>query len=230
MKKLATLGLAVVMLMAAVAFRSPTNAQSAGLVSSILNRMERNRRDLKSLRARISMEKYDARINDKDKYEGIVLYVPGAGRTANLRVEWQRPQREILTVSDGEYTLFRPRLKMAYVGNARSNRAKASSMLDFLSMSGQQVKARFEPIQDVYDEQLWGGVNTTHFKLVPRGGASYKYAEVWVDGSGMVVQTKVVERNDDATTVRLLDIEKNMSISPDQFRQELGADVKRVKG
>jgi outer membrane lipoprotein-sorting protein len=232
MKRFATLGLALAILVAAVAVSSPTkvDAQSAGLVSALINRMETNRRELKSLRAGIYMEKYDAHLRDKDTRGGVVLYVPGQGRNAYVRVDWQYPAKETLAVADGQYTLFRPRLNMAYRGSAGSSRAKAGGVFDFLSMSGQQIRTRFEPLQDIYEENLGGGVRATHVKLVPRGGASYKYAEVWIDGSGMPVQTKVVEKNDDATTVRLTDMQRNAGISLDQFKLQLDANVKIVKG
>lgn len=232
MRRFATLGLALAILVAAVAVSSPTNvdAQSAGLVSALINRMERNRRELTSLRAGISMEKYDARIHDKDNRSGVVLYKPGQGRSAYVRIDWQYPAKETLAVADGQYTLFRPRLNMAYRGAAGSSRAKAGGVFDFLNMSGQQIRTRFEPLQDIYEETLWGNVSTTHIKLVPKGGASYKYAEVWIDGGGMPVQTKVVEKNDDATTVRLTDMQKNAGISLDQFKLQLDGSVKIVKG
>lgn len=235
MKKLVFPGLVMVILFAILAVSAPVRvkAQNAGLISSILSRMERNRRDLKSLRADISMVKYDARIRDSDKYQGKVLYMPAVGRNAFVRIDWQSPQHETLAVSDGEYTLFRPRLNMAYIGKSSSfgsgKNTKVSGMLDFLNMSGQQVKTRFEPIQDGYDEVLWGGVSTYHFKLVPKGGASYKYAEIWVDSYGMPVQTKVVEKNDDWTAVRLTNVERNASISTDQFKLKLDGKVRIVK-
>lgn len=232
MKRFATLGLAIAVLAAAVALSSPSRveAQSAGLVSALINRMERNKRDLKSLRAGISMEKYDAHLRDSDKRGGQVLYVPGQGRNAYVRIDWQYPAKETLAVADGQYTLFRPRLGMAYKGSAASSRAKAGGIFDFLNMSGQQIRTRFEPLQDIYEENLWGGVHTTHIKLVPKAGASYKYAEVWIDGSGMPVQTKVVEKNEDATTVRLTNVERNAGISLDQFKLQLDGSVKIVKG
>lgn len=232
MKKFYSPGLVIVILMAIVALSAPpsANAQNAGLISSILNRMERNRRDLRSLRSDISMVKYDARLREHEaKVSGTVIYLPAAGRSASVRIDWLSPLRETLAVSNGEYTLFRPRLNMAYVGKTAKQRDKTKGMMDFLTMSSQQVKTRFEPLQDVYEETLWGGIGTTHFKLVPKGGASYKYAEIWVDGNGMPVQTKVVEKNDDATTIRLTNVQKNASISNDQFKLKLDGNVKIVK-
>jgi outer membrane lipoprotein-sorting protein len=234
MKKLAPLGLVVALLVGAIAVTSPTsvNAQGAGLVSSLLNNMERNRRSLTSLRANLSMEKYNAQIRDTDKYSGKVVYKPAAGRSAYVRVDWQKPLGEILAVADGQYMLYKSRINTVYVGSAKPRSGPSSKMnsaLDFLNMSRQQLVARFEPLQEIYEETLWGGVRTTHIKLVPKGGASYKYAEVWVDGNGMPIQTKVVEKNDDATTVRLTDVERNAGVSLDEFRLQLGADVKKIK-
>ncbi|HEX8071952.1 MAG TPA: outer-membrane lipoprotein carrier protein LolA [Pyrinomonadaceae bacterium] len=230
MKKYLTLGLAAVLTLATVfAAPRPASAQSAGLVSSIINRMERNRRDLRSLRASISMEKYDAQIRDTDKRVGTLLYVPGTGKSQAVRVDWRSPQ-ETLAVADGQYTLLRQRMKLAYKGDANSNRNKVSGVLGFgLNVSQAQLKSSFD-MQYIGEEALWGGVQTSHVKLVPKGKAGYSYAEVWVDGSGMPVQTKVVERNGDATTVRLMDIQRNAAINKGEFKLELGSDIKIVRG
>lgn len=224
--------LMVVMLALVAAFAGTgimANGQSAGLVSSVLNKMERNRQSLKSLRSGISMEKYNSQLRFSEKFNGVVSYVPGAGREASVRIEWRSPQHEILTVNNGKFVLFRPRLKMAYVGSSKSKGNKAGGVLEMIYMSRQQLEARFHPVQDVREETLWGDVSTIHLKLVPKGNASFKYAEIWVDGSGMPVQTKIVEKNDDATTMRLMGLEKNARISSDDFSQKLDG-VRIVKG
>ncbi len=65
---------------------------------------------------------------------------------------------------------------------------------------------------------------------MPKGNASFKYAEIWVDKGGMPVQTKIVEKNDDATTMRLSNLERNLKISTDEFVVKLDSNVKIVKG
>lgn len=206
------------------------NAQSAGLVSSVLNRMERNRQSLKSLKASLSMEKYNAQLRDKDNYQGVLVYMPASGRDALVRIEWQKPQHEILAVSNGQYTLYRPRLNMAYKGNSKSSRNKAGGVLGMMYMTRQQLEANFQPVKDVREETLWGGVSTIHLTLVPKGNSSFKYAEIWVDSSGMPVQTKIVEKNDDATTMRLSSLERNLRLPGDTFDLKLDSNVKIVKG
>jgi outer membrane lipoprotein-sorting protein len=208
------------------------NGQSAGLVSSVLNRMERNRQSLKSLKASLSMEKYNAQLRDKDSYSGWVLYVPASGRDASVRIEWQKPQHEILAVANGKYTLFRPRLNIAIVGKSGSVKGNgaAGGVLEMMYMTKQQLEARFQPVQDVREETLWGGVSTIHLTLVPKGTSSFKYAEIWVDSAGMPVQTKIVEKNDDATTMRLSGMERNIKISSEDINVKLDSNVKIVKG
>ena len=233
MKRLFPLSIVFAMLVGALfSSAKATNGQSAGLVSSVLNRMERNRQSLKSLKASLSMEKYNAQLRDKENYSGWVLYMPSTGRDASVRIEWQKPQHEILAVSKGQYTLFRPRLNQAIVGKSGSVKGKAGAggVLDMMYMSRQQLEARFQPLQDVREETLWGGVSTIHLTLVPKGNANFKYAEIWVDSSGMPVQTKIVEKNDDATTMRLSGMERNLRISSDEFVVKLDSNVKIVKG
>jgi len=209
---------------------SPTkaNAQGAGLVSSVLSRMEKNRQTLKTLRAGISMEKYNSQLHDSDTFQGMVIYVPGSGRQGSVRIDWSKPRREILAVQNGKYVIYRPSLKVVYTGN--SNKApKAGGILEMMYMSRQQLEARFQPLKDVREETLWGGVSTIHLTLVPKGNAGFKYAEIWIDNAGMPVQTKVVEKNDDSTTMRLTSLEKNIKINPDDFNVKYEGDVKVVK-
>jgi outer membrane lipoprotein-sorting protein len=235
MRKLISPVLMAPLLLATLVLSVPIAAksQTAGLVSATLSRMERNKQSLKSLRANISMQKYNAQLRDSDTYSGMVFYIPGAAGSSSafVRLEWTKPQHEILAVANGNYILYRPRLSMAYVGKTGSIKSqKDSDVLALMNMSATQLRTRFSDFEDVREESLWGGVHTTHFKATPKTAASYSYIEVWVDDSGMPVQTKMVEKNDDSTTVRLTNIDKNETIPMDQFTLKLDSSVKRVKG
>jgi len=136
MKRLVPLGLLLAVVAGVSIISSPgaANGQSAGLVSSVLNRMERNRQSLKSLKASLSMEKYNSQLRDKDQYIGSVMYMPANGRNAYVRIEWQKPRREILAVANGQYTLFRPSLNQAMRGKTGSIKGSqgAGSVLDMI--------------------------------------------------------------------------------------------------
>jgi outer membrane lipoprotein-sorting protein len=233
MRKLLPLCLIALVVSGVVFLPAPgANAQTAGLVSSLFNRMDRNKRSLKSLKANISMVKYNSQIRDTDTYKGIVLYIPATSGNAFIRLEWTSPMREILAVANGNYDLYKPRQNLVYRGktNGRVKSSRDNDVLALMSMSTAQLRAKFGELEDLRDETLWGGVWTQHFKATPKGAASYKYIEVWVDKDGMPVQTKMVEKNDDSTTVRLTNVEKNASIHMDQFKLHLDSNVKVVKG
>jgi outer membrane lipoprotein-sorting protein len=232
MKRLISSGLMLAFILSTLVIVTPTttNGQGAGLVSSVLNRLEKNRQSLKSLRAGISVQKVNSQIGSQDNYQGVVIYLPGAGRQASVRIDWSKPRQEILAVKDNKYTIYRPNQKIAYVGSANKTPDKsAGGLMEMMNMSRGQLEARFEPVKDVREETLWGGVSTIHLTLVPKGNAGYKYAEVWIDAGGMPVQTKIVEKNDDTTTMRLTGLEKNQNINKGDFDIKLDSNVKIVK-
>lgn len=231
MKRLIPAGLIAAFIFSALVFVFPatSNGQGAGLVSSVLSRMEKNRASLKTLRAGISMVKYNSQLGVEDKYNGVVIYMPTSGRQAAVRIDWSSPRREVLAVNNNKYTIYRPALRVVYTGNANGKGNSARGVMEMMNMSRQQLETRFHPVKDVREETLWGGVSTIHLTLVPKGDAGYKYAEVWIDNAGMPVQTKIVEKNDDSTTVRLTGMEKNQKISSSEFEVKLDPNTKVVK-
>jgi outer membrane lipoprotein-sorting protein len=233
MKKLFTLSLAALMLASSFAFvAKPAQAQGPALVSSILNKMDRNRRSLSSLRAALTMQKYNAQLRDYEMANGEMVYIAGQGANAKVKVEWARPARELLSVLDGQYTLYRPRLNQALVGSTKSAKgsAKVSGVLGFsMNMTGAQAKNQFN-IELAGEGTLYdGGPHVWMLKLTPKGGASYQFAEVWVDDGGMPVQTRVTEKNGDSTLVRLGNIQRNARVTPEDIKIQLPAGVKIVK-
>src|SRR5258705_3530054 len=98
MKRFVSLVLVSALIFCAAVLAAPMSAkaQGAGLVSSVLSRLEKNRASLKSLKAGITIEKYNSQIGTNDKSEGEVIYLPGSGRQASLRIDWTRPSAETL--------------------------------------------------------------------------------------------------------------------------------------
>jgi outer membrane lipoprotein-sorting protein len=235
MKKIFAPALAILMLAASLSVAPPSaSAQGPGMISSILNKMDRNRRSLGSLRASVHMQKYNAQIRTADDQFGDVQYVASKGRDANVRVDWKRPVVEMLAVSGGQYTLYRPRLNQAYRGATKTvgnGKGKAGGVLSFaLNMSGAQAKNQFN-VELVGEGSLYNGSpHVWWLKLTPRGRADFQFAEVWVTDDGMPIQTRVTEKNGDATTVRLTNIERNAAVPGSAFEIPLPAGTKIVKG
>ena len=234
MKKVFAPALAALMLLASLSVAPPrAHAQGPGLISSILNKMDRNRRTLGSMRAAVQMVKYNAQIRTSDEQYGDVAYIAGKGRDANVRVDWKRPVNELLAVSGGQYTLYRPRLNQAYQGSTRNTKGKgaAGNVLSFaFNMTGAQAKSQFD-VELVGEGELYrGSPHVWWLKFTPRGNQGFQFAEVWVADDGMPIQSRVTEKNGDTTTVRLTGIQRNARVSPDEIKIELPAGTKIVKG
>ncbi len=230
MKRFTMFGLALALVFGTAFLpASRAQAQGAGVISSVLNRMERNRRETRSLRAGITMQKYNSQLRNYEMFQGQVAYLPGSGRNVNVRVDWVKPSRQSLSVMDGKYTLFLPRQNQAMQGSANSARGKAGSVVGFaLNASAAQLKSQYNI--ELVGEGTLDGPHVWLLKLTPRGGGSFQFAEIWVGDDGMPLQTRVTERNGDSTLVRLTGIQKNARVTSDDIKIQLPSGVKIVKG
>ncbi|MBL8123205.1 MAG: outer membrane lipoprotein carrier protein LolA [Pyrinomonadaceae bacterium] len=215
-----------------VGFAAASQASAQGILSDILKRMDTNNKGLKSLRSNIKMSKHNAQLDEYDLYEGTVQYLPApAKEKIRVRIDWTKPVEEQLAVGGGKYILYRPRLKQAIVGNVDSAKgnAEAGGALAFMSMSREQLKANYD-VAYIGEETVNGSVRTWHIKLTPKSATSYKGADLWVDVNGMPVQAKVIEKNNDSTTIQLTAIDRNATVKADDFVIKPPKDTKIIQG
>ena len=208
-----------------------TETKAQGVLKEILKRMENNRNSMQTLRANVTMVKYNSQLRETDTTEGNVVYVPTKGRDALVRIDWTKPVQESLSVVKGEYVLYRPRLKQAITGNAKNAKenGKANGALAFLNMSKAELEANYS-IKYLGQENVSGGIPTWHLELIPKKAANFKSAELWVDGNGMPIQAKVIESNNDTTTVLLTNLQKNVTIDVSKIKVDIPPGTKIVKG
>jgi len=211
---------------------SATAANAQGVLSDILKRMDSNNKGLKSLKSSIKMSKHNAQLDEYDLYEGTVQYLPAPVKEQiKVRIDWAKPVVEHLAVGGGQYILYRPRLEQAIVGkvdNAKQG-AGAGGALAFMSMNRAQLKANYDVVY-IGEETVNGSVKTWHIQLTPKTATSYKGADLWVDVNGMPVQAKVVEKNNDSTTVQLTNIERNATVKGDVFAIKPPKNTKIIQG
>lgn len=208
-----------------------SNAKAqAGILGEILKRMETHRQSLSSLQAGIMMDKFNSQLGEHDVKEGTTMYLPAKGRDALVRIDWAKPLQETFSIVDKKYVIYQPRLNQAITGKVESGKKDptGTNALAFMNMSKEQLKANYE-VSYLGKEIVGGNAETWHLKLVPRSAANYKYAEIWVDGNGMPLQAKVVEQNDDATTVLLSNLNKNATINASRFKISLPRGTKIIK-
>ncbi|MCY7346502.1 MAG: outer membrane lipoprotein carrier protein LolA [Pyrinomonadaceae bacterium] len=233
MKSYSKLGLAAiaVTLFFGALVAAETKAQSA-TTNEILNRMNEHNKALSSLQASVKMDKFNSQLDEHSVTEGTAKYLPLKGRDALVRIDWTKPLEESLAVVNKQYILYRPRLKQAIIGkvdNAKSGGKGANNALAFINMSKDQLKANYTIIF-LGQENVSGGTPTWRLQLTPKTSTNYKTAELWVDGNGMPIQAKVIEGNNDATTVFLSNLQKNGTLKTDVFIIKLPKDVKKIDG
>jgi outer membrane lipoprotein-sorting protein len=209
-----------------------SEASAQDVLRKILKRMDDNNKSLISLKSNIKMEKRDSVLNETDLSEGSLSYLPGRSqKQIYVRIDWAKPIVEHLAVANGEYVLYRPKAKQAIVGkvDGAKNSAKTGGALAFMTMSKAELSANYK-VDYLGDETVSGGVNTFHLKLTPIKATTYKSADLWVDGNGMPVQAKVVEKNNDTTTILLSNVQRNATIKASDFKIDPPRDVKIVRG
>ena len=191
-------------------------------IREIERRMDTHNRALSTLRAKVTMVKTDSQLGESDTSVGTAIYAKKGTKDALVRIDWQKPE-ETLSVVDGKYFIYKPRLNLVYTGSVKGatkngSSSKASSAFAFMSMSRAELNANYDIALLSDRATLSNGTQTFHLRLTPKSKTSYQAAELWVDVDGMPVQSKIVEANNDTTTVLLSDLQKNVSLKTSNFK------------
>lgn len=205
-----------------------TAGQANAQIGSILTRIENHNKTLSSLKANVTMVKYQDQLETRDTTKGKVIYLPRKGKDPLVRLDWDNG--DAMAVVDKQYVLYKPKAGQAIVGStdkAKGN-AKAGNALAFMSMSRSQIRENYSATY-IGAEKLSDGTATDHLKLEPKAASNYTSAEVWVDADGMVIQSRITEKNNDTTTILLTGIEKNKTLNAKDFQIILPKGTKQVK-
>jgi outer membrane lipoprotein-sorting protein len=208
---------------------SARSASAQGPLGQILNRMDSFNKSLQSVQADVTMLKFNPQLNVEDKYVGSTSYLPKAKGKMYVRLDWKKPSVENMVVIGEDYKLYKPGINQVYVGKvdkAKSG-AGAGSALAFMNMSKEQLKANYTIVY--LGEETALGEKTWKLQLTPKAAASYKSAELWVAGNGMPIQAKVLEQNNDTTTVSLANIKTNETINVSIFALNIPKGAKTIK-
>jgi len=227
MNKLKRFGVAAFALFVLFGIFSVTETKAQ--LNEILKRMDDHNKSLSSLRAEVTMVKFNAQLKDSETIVGTTIYRPRPGKDALVRIDWRKPD-ESLAVIDKQYIIYRPRIPQAIIGTVDQAKgsAKAGGALSFMSMSKAQLKQNYDIVY-LNEGTLSDGTKTIHLELTPKTRQKYKNAEIWVDANGMPVQSKVMEHNGDTTTILLSKLEKNIPIAGENFKIKLPKGLKPVK-
>jgi outer membrane lipoprotein-sorting protein len=202
----------------------------AQVIEKILQRMDTHQKVLLTLSSKILMEKYNSQLAESDITEGTLVYARDGKVKRLMRVDWTKPTKESLAIVNSQFIIYRPRLNQAIVGRVDKTNGnyKIDNSLAFLRMSKSEIKSSFN-ISYLGEEKVGGGTATWHLVFKPKKPVIFKSADFWVDGNGMPIQAKIIENNNDSTTVRLSDFKKNEPINSSIFQIKLAKGTKIVK-
>lgn len=214
----------------ALSFLCVSDAAAQGELGKVLRRIEAHNKNLTTMRAGLTWAKEDTQVGVTDVKNGNIMYAKRPEKDALVRIDWTRPV-EILSVGDGKYVIFQPDNKIAYTGSAKDaakGQTKAASALSFMTMSKAELDASFDPSY-LGQGTLSDGTPVAHLKLSPKGKASFKWAELWVDVDGMPRQTKIVENNNGVSTFLITKPSKNTPLKKSDFEVKMPSDTKVTK-
>ena len=194
----------------------------------ILRRMRTHSKALQSLKADVTMVKYNAQLKVHDTTNGNISYVPKTTRhPLYVRLDWAKPFEEQLAVIGNQFELYRPRLNYVVVGNVVKT-AERTRPFNFLDMSIAQLKSEYDVVY-AGQEGISGGVKTWRLEVTPKTPAPYKTADIWVDADGMPRQVRINEQNGDTVTVLLSNIQKNVVLKAGIFKLIYPPNAKKIR-
>ena len=208
------------------------DVSAQGVLPEILKRMDTNSKSLTSLKSSVKMNKANSQLGENDLTEGDLSLIPGrTDREIFLRIDWRKPVVEHLAIAKGKYVLYKPSTNQAITGSVDSVKGsgKSGGVLAFMTMNKTQLKENYD-VKYAGEETVSSGVNTFHLVLIPKKATSYKSADLWVDTNGMPIQAKIVEKNNDTTTLLLSNIQRNVTVKAADFKISPAKGTKIVQG
>ena len=135
-------------------------------------------------------------------------------RNANFRLDWTKGAQETLSVVNGKYRLYQPRLQQVIEGKSKDVQKSgggAQSAFSLINSSAKDLKTNFDA--KFLGQEVVANIHSAYkLLLTPKTQVNFDHAEVWVNEEGMVVQFKVYEKNGDWTNVLLFDVQKNANV------------------
>jgi outer membrane lipoprotein-sorting protein len=210
---------------------SAVRRADAQVVNQLLKQIGAQHKAMRSLRMNVTHEIYDSVLRESEKREGRAIYLPQKNLKAVLRVDWKKPE-ETYALVNKKYAIYRPRLKQAYVGSfdeVLEDYSLPTEPLAFLKMSKAELRASYL-FRYLGREKLSTGRAVWHLELTPKTAQKYKKVDLWIDGSGLVRQVKILENNNDTNSVLLSRPERNVKgLKGSDFQIDLPPDTKVIK-
>jgi len=221
MNKLLNLTLSLLVLGLFILSVSVTEARSQNVLGNILSRMDARNKALQSLKADVTMVKYDFGLKSLDRpINGRMQYLAKSKKAKNkrwMRLDWTDLDEHMSFIGN-EYVLYSAKRSQVIKGSTQNGKGtpKINNALGFINMSKAEINANYSH-RYIGEEKIKDGTPTWHLEMKPKKPAEYKLTDIWVDVDGMPRQVKITQPNDDWTTVFLSNIDENKSVRLESF-------------
>jgi outer membrane lipoprotein-sorting protein len=200
---------------------------------AVLARMRDRQEKLVSLRAEIEQVKSYPQLGIDDPPEVGRFFLLRGRRGSMARIDIETPERRILTVKDGKYVLYQPRIRQAIEGRLAGSGAKGlfSGVLTGSPEAMEELEKSYV-LSGLGIESL-GDRSVQHLRFTARAGAAVfcQQIDLFVDGSlDLPVRQSCREANEAVVSFTLSGMELDVPLEESLFELDLPPGVERVKG
>ncbi len=200
----------------------------------VLARMRQAQSSVESLTARLEQVKSYPQLGIEDPAERGTFTMARTKRGATrVRMEIREPETRILTLTDGNYLLYQPRIKQAVEGKL-SGGGKKGLFSGILTGSPEALEALEQEYHvETVGETVVSEVRVIELRFTARANAAVYCQQIalGVDTSSWLpVQQSCHEANQSVITFTLGDVKLNPPLAKDAFDVDLPSDVEKVRG
>ena len=199
-------------------------------LTQILSQMNEASKRLKTLSANLANTTFTKLVNDKSTEAGQIFF--RKGKSTEIRVEFQTPERKILLLKKNKGEIYFPKINQIQEYNLEQNSGLVQQflLLGFGSDSG-ELKKTYN-VKYLQEEDLEGDT-TVLLELVPRKGtvaAQISKIQMWVsEESWLPTQQQLFESGGDYLIARYSGVKVNRPLSNSTFELGAPSNAKRVK-
>jgi len=210
----------------------PRASAATQVMPQVLSKLEQAGRNLKTLQAGISQEKFDRTLGVKESSVGTFLYKAAAPGNERVLLQYTEPIPETVSVIGDKVMMYQPRINQLFVTTRKASANKNKS-LGFLGLAYSDAAAQ---LREKYDITILGdttvnGQPATQVQLNPKDKSDGVQAiMMWVDQKTWLPVQYFIQDKGTKTTITLSGMKPNLQLPDDKFELSVPKNAQVVQG